>query len=331
MRIAVFDSKPYDQQSLNHANADHGHELVFFDDRLNRQTVPLATGFDVVCPFVNDRLDATTIAVLARLGVGHIALRCAGYNGVDLAAAKEHGIVVTRVPAYSPEAVAEHVFALLLTLIRKTHRAYNRVRDGNFSLDGLEGINLSGRTFGVVGAGKIGRAAIRIARGFGMQVLAYDRSPDRSFETELGCRFVTQAELLAQADVISLHAPLFPETRHMISAESLATMKPGAIIINTSRGGLIDSAALIDALKDGKLGGVGLDVYEYEEGVFFEDLSGQALQDDMLARLTTFPNVVITSHQGYLTREALTNIADTVIENVRAFAAGEALLNAVAA
>ncbi|KAF0814593.1 D-lactate dehydrogenase [Andreprevotia sp. IGB-42] len=329
MRIAIFDSKPYDHLSLERANARHGHELVFFEDRLNRQTVPLAAGFDVVCPFVNDRVDAATIAELARLGVRHVALRCAGFNGVDIVAAKQHGVAVTRVPAYSPEAVAEHVFALLLTLVRKTHRAYNRVRDGNFSLDGLVGFNLHGRTFGVVGAGKIGLATLRVARGFGMRLIANDRTPDLAMGAALGCEFMPLEQLLAESDIISLHAPLFDETRYMINAASINSMKHGAVIINTSRGGLINSADLIDALKDGKLGGVGLDVYEYEEGVFFENLSGTALQDDMLARLTTFPNVVITSHQGFLTDEALSNIAETVMGNVAAFAAGLPLANAV--
>ncbi|UXY15174.1 2-hydroxyacid dehydrogenase [Chitiniphilus purpureus] len=328
MRIAVFDSKRYDRNALNAAN-HAGYTFEFFDDRLNRSTVPLAAGFDAVCPFVNDRVDAATLGELHRLGVRHVALRCAGFNGVDITAAAQLGIAVTRVPAYSPEAVAEHVFALLLTLSRKTHRAYNRVREANFSLDGLVGFNLNGRTFGVVGAGKIGRAAIKIANGFGMRVLAYDRAPDPQEEALLGCRFVPLPELLASADIVSLHAPLFPETRHMINAASLATMKPGAVIINTSRGGLIDSSALLDALKNGRLGGVGLDVYEYEEGVFFEDLSGSAVQDDVLARLTTFPNVVITSHQGFLTDEALANIAQTVMRNLADFAAGRPLLNAV--
>ncbi|WP_255990794.1 2-hydroxyacid dehydrogenase [Chitinolyticbacter albus] len=328
MRIAVFDSKRYDRAALAAANTA-GYALEFFEDRLNRSTVPLAAGFDVVCPFVNDRIDEATLIELKRLGVQHVALRCAGYNGVDIAAAARLGVVVTRVPAYSPEAVAEHVFALLLTLTRKTHRAFNRVRDANFSLDGLVGFNLNGRTFGVVGAGKIGRAAMRIAQGFGMSLIAYDRSPDPADAANLGCRFVTLPDLFSSADVISLHAPLFPETRHMINAASLATMKPGAVIINTSRGGLIDSAALLDALKSGQLGGVGLDVYEYEEGVFFEDLSGSAVQDDVLARLTTFPNVVITSHQGFLTDEALSNIACTVMQNVADYAAGKPLANAV--
>ena len=329
MRIAVFDSKQYDRTALNAANERHQHELVFFDDRLNLKTVPLAEGFDVVCPFVNDKLDAPTMAKLAKLGVRLIALRCAGYNGVDLDAAKLHSITVTRVPAYSPEAVAEHVFALLLTLIRKTHRAFNRVRDGNFTLDGLEGFNLHGRTFGIVGAGKIGLATARIALGFGCKVLAYDPYPPAS--CDINCTFVELDELFKQADVISLHSPLFPTTHHMINAQSLAKMKQGVVLLNTSRGGLINTLALIKSLKSGHVGGVGLDVYEHEEGVFFEDLSDSMLKDDVLARLTTFPNVVITSHQGFLTTEALNNIAASVLESVARFSQQLPLVNEVKA
>ena len=331
MRIAVFDSKRYDRASLNRANKQHGHELVFFEDRLSIQTAALAAGCEVVCPFVNDRVDAATLKQLSKLGVKLVALRCSGVNSVDLAAAAEAGILVTRVPAYSPEAVAEHVFALLLTLSRKTHRAYNRVREGNFSLDGLVGFNLHGRTFGVIGAGKIGAATMAIARGFGCKVIAFDRFPSPERAKELGCEFVSFKELLAQSDIISLHTPLTPETGHMINAQTLAEMKPGAVVINTSRGGLIDTSALLAALKSGQIGGVGLDVYEYEEGVFFEDLSGSALEDDVLARLTTFPNVMITSHQGFLTNEALENIADTVLCEVSAYARGDKLINPVLA
>lgn len=329
MRIAIFDSKRYDRAALNQANKDFSHKLEFFEDRLNRSTVPLAAGFDAVCPFVNDRVDAATIEELARLGVKLITLRSAGFNSVDVNAAAKHGLKVMRVPAYSPEGVAEHVFALLLTLVRRTHRAYTRVRDGNFSLDGLVGFNLHGRTFGVVGAGKIGIATLRIAKGFGMKLIAYDRTPNNPYVTELGGENVSLEELMARADIISLHTPLTPETHHMINAEALFSMKRGAVIINTSRGGLIDTEALLVALKSGQVGGVGLDVYEREEGVFFEDLSYAALQDDLLARLTTFPNVVITSHQGFLTEEALANIAHTVLANATAFERGEALDNEV--
>jgi len=329
MRIAVFDSKRYDKAAITQANKAFGHKVEFFEDRLNRSTVPLAAGFDAVCPFVNDRVDAATLEELARLGVKLVTLRSAGFNSVDIAAAAEHGIKVMRVPAYSPEGVAEHVFALLLTLVRRTHRAYVRVRDGNFSLDGLVGFNLHGRTFGVVGAGKIGIATLRIAKGFGMKLLAYDRTPDNPHVTELGGENVSLEELMERCDIISLHTPLTPETHHMINAQALFGMKRGAVIVNTSRGGLIDTEALLVALKSGQIGGVGLDVYEREEGVFFEDLSYTALQDDLLARLTTFPNVVITSHQGFLTEEALSNIADTMLANASAFENGEPLLNEV--
>lgn len=329
MRIAVFDSKRYDRAALTKANAAYGHRLEFFEDRLNRSTVPLAAGFDAVCPFVNDRVDAATIEELGRLGVKLITLRSAGFNSVDINAAAQHGIKVMRVPAYSPEGVAEHVFALLLTLVRRTHRAYVRVRDGNFSLEGLVGFNLHGRTFGVVGAGKIGIATLRIAKGFGMKLLAYDRTPDNPYVTELGGENVSLEELLARADIVSLHTPLTPETHHMMNADVLFRMKRGAVIINTSRGGLIDTESLLVALKAGQVGGVGLDVYEREEGIFFEDLSYTALQDDLLARLTTFPNVVITSHQGFLTEEALSNIAETVLANATAFEQGQALVNEV--
>ncbi|GAB7127124.1 2-hydroxyacid dehydrogenase [Silvimonas sp. JCM 19000] len=329
IRIAVFDSKRYDRAGLDSANQRYGYELTYFEDRLNRHTTPLVAGFDVVCPFVNDKLDRAVITELKHQGVKLIALRCAGFNGVDIAAAEEMGIPVTRVPAYSPEAVAEHVFALLLTLVRKTHRAYQRIREGNFSLDGLVGFNLHGRTFGVIGAGKIGVAAMNIAKGFGCRVLAYDNNASPERAAELGCEFVDLPTLLAQSDIVSLHAPLTPTTQHMINAETLAQMKHGSVIINTSRGGLIDTKALLRALKTGKLFGVGLDVYEYEEGVFFEDLSHEALKDDMLARLTTFPNVMITSHQGFLTEEALTAIAETVLANVTAFHNGQPLVNVV--
>lgn len=329
MRIAVFDSKRYDRAALTKANTEFGHKLEFFEDRLNRSTVPLAAGFDAVCPFVNDRVDAATIEELARLGVKLITLRSAGFNSVDINAAAQHGIKVMRVPAYSPEGVAEHVFALLLTLVRRTHRAYVRVRDGNFSLEGLVGFNLHGRTFGVVGAGKIGIATLQIARGFGMKLLAYDRTPDNPYVTELGGENVSLEELLERADIVSLHTPLTAETHHMINADVLFRMKRGSVIINTSRGGLIDTESLLVALKAGQIGGVGLDVYEREEGIFFEDLSYTALQDDLLARLTTFPNVVITSHQGFLTEEALTNIAETVLANATIFEQGAPLVNEV--
>lgn len=289
----------------------------------------LAAGFEAVCPFVNDRLDAEVVARLAALGVRLVLLRCAGYNGVDLAACAQHGIRVARVPAYSPHAVAEHAFALLLAVNRRIHKAYVRVREIDFSLDGLVGFDLHGKTFGVIGTGRIGEAAISIARGFGMRVLASDVQPDAALAARLGFCFVPQQQLLAEADVVSLHLPLLPQTRHLIDAAALRQMKPGSVLINTSRGGLVDTAALIEALKSGHLGGVGLDVYEMEEGVFFQNLSDTGLQDDQLARLLTFPNALVTSHQGFLTAEALHNIASTTLGNATAFASGAPLPNEV--
>lgn len=329
MKIAVFDTHHYDRQALDAANAKFGHELVYFEARLNRETVALAAGFLVVCPFVNCRLDAGTLTQLAAGGTRFVALRAAGFNGIDLSAAKALGIAVARVPAYSPHAVAEHAFALLLTLVRKTHRAHTRIREGNFSLDGLVGFDLFGKTFGIVGAGKIGRVAARIAQGFGCRVLLYDPNPDLALTATLDASWVDLETVLTQSDILSLHLPLNPGSRHLIDAQALNRMKTGAILINTSRGGLIETDALVLAIKSGKLGGVCLDVYELEEGVFFENLSETGIADDRLARLLTLPNVLITSHQGFLTHEALANIADTTLENVRAFAAGEALINAV--
>jgi D-lactate dehydrogenase len=331
MHIAVFDTHEHDRASLDAANQQFGHALRYFEPRLNAATAPLAKGFPVVCPFVNCRLDAACLAILAEGGTRLIALRAAGYNGIDLAAARQHGIAVVRVPAYSPHAVAEHAFALLLTLVRKTHRAYSRVREANFALNGLVGFDLFGKTFGIVGTGKIGRVAATIARGFGCKVLLADPVQDEAFATAIGARWVDLETLLAESDIISLHLPLTPDSHHLINAAALARMKSTAVLINTSRGAIIDSNALLDALKADRIGAVGLDVYELEEGVFFEDLSNTGFKDDVLARLTTFPNVLITSHQGFLTHEALANIADTTLENVRAFAAGEVLLNRVGA
>ncbi|NHR05777.1 2-hydroxyacid dehydrogenase [Chromobacterium haemolyticum] len=329
MRIAVFDAKNYDRQALEAANQNHHHQLQFFEPRLSLDTVGLVQGVAAVCPFVNDRLDAAVVAKLAAAGVKLVTLRCAGYNGVDLAACRQHGIAVTRVPAYSPHAVAEHAFALLLAVVRRIHKSYTRVREMDFSLDGLVGFDLHGKTMGVLGAGRIGRATMSIARGFGMRVLAYDLYPNAELAASLGCEFVSLEEIWRQADVISLHLPLTAESRHLINRDTLGRMKPGAVLINTSRGGLVDTAALLEALKAGRLSGVGLDVYEMEEGVFFENLSESGLQDDQLARLLTFPNVLVTSHQGFLTREALMNIADTTLGNAGAFERGEALVNAI--
>lgn len=331
MRVAVFDTHPYDRQSFAQANAAFGHELVFLESRLSLETVALARGFEAVCAFVNDTLDRPVLEQLVAHGTRLVALRCAGFNHVDIAAAEELGLTVARVPAYSPHAVAEHAVALLLCLNRKLHRAYARVREGNFSLAGLVGFDLYGKTIGVVGTGKIGAVVARIMRGFGCRVLAYDPYPDHTLENELGVIYTSLDELLAQADVVSLHTPLTKDTQHMIGADAIARMKPGAILLNTSRGALVDAEALVDALKSGQLGGAGLDVYEREAGLFFEDCSGNVLQDDTLARLLTFPNVLITGHQAFLTDTALANIANTTLENISAFAKGNPCPNAVTA
>jgi D-lactate dehydrogenase len=331
MRLAVFDTHRYDRDALEKANARFGHTLTFFEPRLTLQTAKLAAGFPAVCSFVNDRVDAATLEVLREGGVRLVTTRSAGYNHVDLQAARRLDMRVTRVPEYSPNAVAEHAVALVLSLNRHIPRAFARVRDWNFSLDGLVGFDLAGKTVGVVGTGRIGRVAARIFRGFGCQVLCYDLAPDAEFERELGVRFVPLEELFSASDIISLHVPLTPGTHHMVDAAALARMKRGVVLVNTGRGALIDSRALLAALKTGHIGGAGLDVYEEEEGVFFQDLSGQVLQDDILARLLTFPNVLVTSHQAFLTHEALANIAETTLASVTAFERGEPLLNEVRA
>jgi D-lactate dehydrogenase len=324
MRIAMFDMHAYERASFDAANADFGHELTYLEPRLQRATAPLAHGYDAMCAFVNDRLDRPTLEILRDGGCKLVALRSAGYNNVDLAAARDVGLPVVRVPEYSPHAVAEHAVALVMTLNRKIHRAYARVREWNFSLDGLVGFDLYGKTVGIVGTGKIGRVAARIFAGFGCRVVAFDVAPSTN-ELE----YVELPELYRASDIISLHVPLTPTTHHMINAEALGLMKRGVMLVNTGRGALIDSRALIEALKTGHLGAAGLDVYEEEEGVFFQDLSNQVLQDDVLARLLTFPNVLITSHQAFLTREALASIAHTTLANVRAFERGEPLVNEV--
>ncbi|MDB5814901.1 MAG: 2-hydroxyacid dehydrogenase [Rhodocyclales bacterium] len=329
MRIAVFDTHAYDERALNEANLARHHALEFFEERLHDKTVELAQGFDAVCPFVNCRLTAPVLQRLAQIGIKLIVLRAAGFNGIDIAAAQSFGICVARVPAYSPEAVAEHCFALLLTLVRKTHRAYNRVREQNFSLDGLEGFNLHGKTFGALGAGRIGQCAMRIARGFGCKLIAYDPYENPQVARDVDFDYVSLDRLLQDADIISLHLPLSDQSHHIIDAAAIERMRRGVVIINTSRGALLDTHAVIDALKTGKIGGVGLDVYEMEEGVFFHDLSNGLLQDDMLARLMIFPNVLITSHQGFLTREALHAIAETTLGNADAFECNETMVNRV--
>jgi D-lactate dehydrogenase len=322
MRIAVFGTRRHDRESLDAANADFGYGLTYFEARLVRQTAELARGFDVVCSFVGDRLDRETLEIVRAGGVRLIALRSAGFNHVDLAAAAALDLPVVRVPEYSPFAVAEHAVALVLALDRKIHRAHARVREGNFALDGLLGFDLHGKTVGIVGTGRIGAAAARIFRGFGCRVVAHDARPNAALASELAVEYVGLDRLLGEADVVSLHVPLTPATHHLIGVEAFTRMKRGVMLINTGRGALIDSKALIAALKSGHIGSAGLDVYEEEEGVFFEDLSDQVLQDDVLARLLTFPNVVVTAHQGFFTREALANIATTTLTNVRAFERG---------
>jgi D-lactate dehydrogenase len=313
--VLFFDNKPY---------TNHGEfTFHFLDTRLNSSTAILAEGYPTICVFVNDDLSASVIESLAKQGVRHIALRCAGFNNVDINACKKHGIEVTRVPAYSPYAVAEHAVALLLSLNRGIHHAYNRVRDGNFRLDGLVGFDLNQKTIGIIGTGAIGKIMAKIMRGFGCSILAYDIYPDPGLSSQDGLTYCTLEELLSQSDVISLHAPLTKDTYHLINEITLSLMKSNVILINTSRGGLIDTPALLNGLKNGKIAGAGLDVYEEEEHFFFEDFSSTGISDDVLARLLNYPNVIITSHQAFLTNEALGNISQTVLENIRGFYDGK--------
>jgi D-lactate dehydrogenase len=317
MKIAIFSAKKYDREFLSAANGSR-HELRFFEPHLSEETAGLAAGFEAACVFVNDQVNAAVIATLRSLGVRLIALRCAGYNNVDLAAATKHGITVVRVPAYSPYAVAEHAIALMLALNRKVHRAYNRVREGNFALDGLVGFDMHGKTVGVIGTGQIGTVVAQILTGFGCPTLAFDPFPNATCRS-VGVRYVELNELFAQSDIITLHCPLTPENKYIVSDPAIAKMKKGVMLINTSRGALLDTLAIIQGLKSGKIGYVGLDVYEEEERIFFEDRSGLILSDDVFARLLTFPNVIITGHQAFFTREALLNIAATTIDNITRF------------
>lgn len=310
IKAAMFDTKPYDKESFEKYASDR-LSITYFDTRLTEETVSLAKGYDVVIVFVNDELTAPVIDSLYSYGVRLIALRCAGYNNVDVKAAFEK-IHVVRVPSYSPEAVAEHTMALLLTSIRRIHKAYNRTREYNFSINGLTGMNLYGKTVGVIGAGKIGKAFIKICNGFSMRVLAYDKYPDETVPAE----FVSLETLLRESDVISLHCPLTEENYRMINAETIAMMKDGAVILNTSRGGLINAEDLVDAIKSKKIGAACLDVYEEESELFFSDKSGHILRDDVLARLLSMPNVIVTSHQAFLTEEALAAIAQITADNI---------------
>ncbi|MBN2592186.1 MAG: 2-hydroxyacid dehydrogenase [Sedimentisphaerales bacterium] len=327
--IAFFDTKPYDREFFDAINADgYSYNFRYFENRLKIETVPLADGCRIVCAFVNDRLSTDVINKLKSLNVELIALRCAGYNNVDLRAAYRMMRVV-RVPEYSPYAVAEHAVALILSLNRKTHKAYYRTRDGNFSIGGFMGFDMAGKTAGIIGTGKIGKIAAKILRGFDMWVLVYDPYPDQEFAKTTKVEYVDLEELYVKSDVISLHCPLTHDTYHIIDEESLGKMKDGVMIVNTGRGGLINAKALIDALKSGKVGAAGLDVYEEESEYFFEDFSTQVLDDDVLARLLTFSNVLITSHQGFFTREAMQNIARTTLENIRDFLDGKPLKNEI--
>lgn len=324
MLVTVFSTKPYDRHFLEAANNASGHRLSYLEARLSVETVSLAQGAGAVCAFVNDEVNAEVLGRLASMGVKLVALRAAGFNNVDLEAARREGITVARVPAYSPHAVAEHTIALILTLNRKTHRAYNRVREGNFALEGLLGFDLAGKTAGVVGTGKIGEVVCRILAGFGCTVLAYDPQLNAACK-QMGVHYVPLDELLSRSDIVSLHCPLTPATHHLIDAESLTRMKRGVMLINTSRGAVIDTRAVLRGLKDGTVGHLGLDVYEEEADLFFEDLSHRFIGDDVFARLLTFPNVLITGHQAFFTEEALSNIANTTIGNITAFGlAGQA-------
>jgi len=318
VRVAVFSAKSYDREFLEAANAERGHEMAFFAPHLGPDTVVLASGYPAVCVFVNDELDAGVVGKLAAGGTRLIALRCAGFNNVDLAAAAAAGIRVARVPAYSPHAVAEHAVGLMLALNRKIHRAFARVREGNLTLEGLLGFDIHGRTAGIVGTGRIGTCVARILNGFGCRLLGHDPYPNKECE-ELGLEYLPLPELLAESAIITLHCPLVPETHHMIDEEALGRMRRGVLLINTSRGALIDTRAVFAALKKGRIGHLGLDVYEEEADLFFEDLSAKVIQDDVFARLLTFPNVIITGHQAFFTREAMETIAGTTLANIAEF------------
>jgi D-lactate dehydrogenase len=328
MKIACFSAKSYDRESFDKVIGEYSHQMDYFEAKLDQQTAALVEGYEGICTFVNDYLDAKVIQILAEKGIKLIALRCAGYNQVDLDAAEKNRLKVVRVPAYSPEAVAEHAFALILTLSRKTHKAYNRVRENNFSIEGLTGVNIHGKTVGVIGTGAIGRAFCRIAKGFGCKILAYDVFDNEEMK-QLGVTYLPLNEVLANSHIVSLHCPLTPETRHMINAESISHFQPGAALINTSRGALVETKAVIRALKKKKIGFLGIDVYEQEEHLFFKDLSQEILMDEDIARLMTFPNVLITGHQAFLTKEALEQISHTTLNNITEFEKGLPLTNEI--
>lgn len=328
-KIAFFSTKPYDQEYFDKINEQFGFDITYYEGHLTKHTLAITKGMDGVCIFVNDTADEEVINGLAANGVKLIALRCAGFNNVDLQAAANTQMTVVRVPAYSPYAVAEHTLALMLSLNRKIHRAYWRTREGNFSLHGLEGFDMHGKTAGIIGTGKIAKILIHILKGLGMSIIAYDLYPDEKYAAEEGIKYASLDEVYAAADIISLHCPLTPETRYLINDDAIAKMKPGVMIINTGRGQLIHSHALINGLKTKKIGSAGLDVYEEEADYFFEDISDQIINDDTLARLLSFNNVIVTSHQAFLTKEAIQNIATTTLQNIDDFAQGKTLVNIV--
>ena len=326
MKIAFFSTKAYDREFFDRYVSTH--EITYFEAPLNEQTVNLAAGCEGICAFVNDKLNAAVLSALKKLGIHLIALRCAGFNNVNIESAKLNGITVVRVPAYSPYAVAEHALALILALNRKTHKAYNRVREGNFSLDRLTGFDLHGKTVGVIGTGKIGEVFCDIMQGFGCKVLAFDLIANPALAAKQ-VNYLPLIDLLEQSDIISLHCPLTEQTRHIINEHSISMMKEGVMLINTSRGALIDTSDAIDGLKAGKIGYLGLDVYEQEEKLFFNDLSENIIQDDIIMRLMSFPNVLVTAHQGFFTEEALSQIAQVTLTNIDAFVAGSIQENKV--
>jgi D-lactate dehydrogenase len=328
MNITFFSTQPYDNRSFESHNRNYCFNIKYLEVQLNEQTASLAKGADAVCAFVNDRINAPIIKDLASQGVKVIALRCAGFNNVDLAAAKEHNVRVVRVPAYSPHAVAEHAVAMMMTLNRKTHKAYNRIREQNFSLNGLLGFDFFDKTVGVIGTGNIGVVFSKIMLGFGCKVIAFDIKENIELK-DLGVKYLSLKEIFTAADIISLHCPLNEHTKYIINSEAIESLKQNVMLINTSRGGLIDTKAAVKGLKSGKIGSLGIDVYEQEEKLFFRDLSDTIIEDDVISRLSSFPNVLITAHQGFFTTEALSQIAETTLSNLKAFKNGEELKNEV--
>ena len=328
MNIAFFSAKSYDKTFFDEANKNFDYHIAYLDASLTKETYALAKGCEVVCVFVNDKLDAEVLTGLHLLGIKVVALRCAGFNNVDLASAAKLDVKVVRVPAYSPHSVAEHAVGLILALSRKIHKAYNRVREGNFSLEGLTGIELHGKVIGVIGTGNIGTAFANIMQGFGCKVLAYDPTPNQVL-VNAGVEYTSLAQLFSESDIISLHCPLNPATKHIINIEAIRLMKPHVMIVNTGRGALIDTQAIIEALKKKQIGYLAMDVYEYEDKLFFKDLSETVIQDDLILRLLTFPNVLITAHQAFLTETALREIAKTTLENIFSYKNQTELVNEV--